>query len=178
MWVVDVRDERTFKKGHPPHAINLMEEGKFETWLGSIIKPRERFYLAGGDKEQVQRMLKRAASIGYEQWVVKGLVVNGGSEKEMILDLKSFEKDLEAYTIVDVRNLSEQQEDKIFEQSLAIPLAELRERAAEIPTDKPIVVHCAGGYRSAAGSSLIHASINGSTPVLDLGDNIMKFIKE
>ncbi len=30
-------------------------------------------------------------------------------------------------------------------------LAEVRNRVEEIPTDKPIVVHCAGGYRSAAG---------------------------
>src|SRR5688500_1862066 len=41
LWIIDTRKEEDFKKGHLPHSINLMEKGKFETWLGSIIKPDE-----------------------------------------------------------------------------------------------------------------------------------------
>ncbi len=51
LWVVDTRKEADFKEGHLPHSVNLMEKGKFETWLGSIIKPEEPFYLAGESKE-------------------------------------------------------------------------------------------------------------------------------
>jgi hydroxyacylglutathione hydrolase len=43
-----------------------MEDGKFETWLGSLIKPDEKFYLAGESPEQLQRVITRAAAIGYE----------------------------------------------------------------------------------------------------------------
>lgn len=176
-WVVDVRKEASFKAGHLPNAINLMEEGKFETWLGSILTPGERFYLAGEDREQVQRMLKRVASIGYEGAVVTGVVMRTGSEIEKQLDLSAFRQHPENYTIVDVRNPSEVKERKVFPHSLSIPLAELRERIDEIPKDKPIVVHCAGGYRSAAASSLIHAKLNSRVPVLDLGENIKAFLK-
>lgn len=176
LWVVDTRPEDDFKKGHLPHALNLMEDGKFETWLGSIIAPGEKFYLAGDSPEQLQRMLKRAAAIGYETSIAAALVVNGGEVKEAELDLEKFKNNTEAYTVVDVRNETEVKESKPFAHSLSIPLAEVRERVAEIPTGKPIVVHCAGGYRSAAASSLIHATLNGQVPVLDLGENIKQFM--
>ncbi|HJW16676.1 MAG TPA: rhodanese-like domain-containing protein [Flavisolibacter sp.] len=176
-WVVDVRQEADFKAGHLPHAINLMEDGKFETWLGSIIKPGEKFYLAGENKDQVQRMIQRTASIGYESAVIEGLVIRSGKEKETEIDLPAFKNDTEAYTIVDVRNASEVKQEKIFPNSISIPLAEIRERVHEIPTDKPIVVHCAGGYRSAAASSLIHSTLNGKASVMDLGEAVKNFEK-
>ncbi|MGZ3776664.1 MAG: protein-tyrosine phosphatase family protein, partial [Mucilaginibacter sp.] len=50
-------------------------------------------------------------------------------------------------------------------------LPELRERLNEIPTDKPIVVHCAAGYRSAAATSIIACNIK-NVPVYDLGEAI------
>ena len=176
-WVVDVRDAASYKKGHLPHSINLMEDGKLETWLGSIIKPGERFYLAGENSEQVQRVLQRAASIGYETAVIKGLVITGGAEQDEAIDLSAFKQATDDYTIVDVRNTSEVKEGKIFSNSISIPLAELRQRVAEIPTGKPIVVHCAGGYRSAAGSSLIQSTLGQQVEVLDLGEAVKSFQK-
>jgi rhodanese-related sulfurtransferase len=152
-----------------------MEHGKFETWLGSIIKPGEPFYLAGESNEQNQRMIIRAAAIGYETAIAETIIVKGGDVKEAELDIDVFKKHPSDYTIVDVRNVSEVNEGKIFSNSISIPLAELRDRVNEIPIDKPIVVHCAGGYRSAAASSLIHANLYGKVNVFDLGEAIKQF---
>jgi len=57
------------------------------------------------------------------------------------------------FTIVDVRNRAEA-DKSLFDNALLLPLPKLRERVGEIPTDKPVLVHCAGGYRSAAGGSI------------------------
>lgn len=175
MWVIDTRIEEDFKQGHLPHAINLMETGKFETWLGSIIKPGEQFYLAGSSKEQLQRMLERTAAIGYESQVAEGFTIESGIVKEEKISVGDFANHQKNYTIVDVRNTSEVKEGKTFQNSISIPLAEIRNRVNEIPTDKPIVVHCAGGYRSAAASSLLHAELNGIVKVFDLGEAIKQF---
>ena len=78
------------------------------------------------------------------------------------------------YTIVDIRNTSEVVEKRIFENAIEIPLNELRERAEEVPGDKPIVVHCAGGYRSSAGSSILENKFK-TTKVYDMSDDIKKF---
>ena len=61
------------------------------------------------------------------------------------LDLEDFKKNTKAYTIVDIRNQSETEAGKLFDHAITIPLNELRDRYEEIPLDKPIVVHCAGG---------------------------------
>ena len=175
-WIIDTRKEQDFKNGHLPNSINLMEDGKFETWLGSIIKPNEQFYLVSESKAQLQTMLERTAAIGYETQVAKGFVINAGIIKEEKINVDEFKDHQQNYTIVDVRNTSEVKEGKIFENSIAIPLAEIRNRVNEIPTDKPIVVHCAGGYRSAAASSLIQSQLNGIVKVFDLGENIKQFL--
>ena len=152
-----------------------MEDGKFETWLGSIIKPGEQFYLAAESNEHIKRMLIRAAAIGYETAIAETIVVKSGNVREAEIDVEIFKKHSSDYTIVDVRNVSEVKEGKVFSNSISIPLAEVRDRVNEIPTDKPIVVHCAGGYRSAAASSLIHAELNGKVNIFDLGEAIKQF---
>ena len=91
-----------------------------------------------------------------------------------VLDVNQFRQHPENYTIVDIRNPVEHRDEPIFAGSLNIPLPELRERAQEIPTDKPVVVHCAGGYRSAAGSSIVAHALSG-TKVLDLSEAVKFF---
>ncbi len=176
IWIVDTRKEETFKEGHLSHSVNLMEDGKFETWLGSIIKPDEKFYLAAESKEQLQRMLERAAVIGYETNIEEAFVIDDANLKEEKIDVGPFRKHQQDYTIVDVRNTSEVSEGKIFPNSIPIPLSEVRNRIKEIPTNKPIIVHCASGYRSAAGSSLIQSELNGKVKVFDLGEGIKDFL--
>ena len=175
LWIIDTRKEAEFKEGHLHHSLNLMENGKFETWLGSIIKPGEQFYLASESKEQLQTMLERTAAIGYETQVAQGFVIDSGTVIQERINVDAFKNHQQDYTIIDVRNTSEVKEGKIFKNSIAIPLAELRDRVNEIPTDKPIVVHCAGGYRSAAASSLILSEIGNNVNVLDLGEAVKEF---
>lgn len=174
-WIIDARTDKTFKQGHLPHSINLMEGGKFETWLGSIIQPGEPFYLAGSSREQLEKLIDRSAAIGYEGQIKEAFVLEYGTEKEVILDIDQFKANTNEYTIVDVRNVPEVKQKKIFANSINIPLGDLRKRLNEIPTDKPVVVHCAAGYRSAAASSLIHTHLNGSVKVYDLSEAIKTF---
>ncbi len=175
IWIVDTRKENLFKDGQLSHSINLMEDGKFETWLGSIIKPGEQFYLAGENKEQLQRMLQRTAAIGYESQITSVFVIEDANLKADKIDVTEFKNHLDNYTIIDIRNTSEVKEGKIFDSAITIPLAELRNRLNEIPVDKPIVVHCAGGYRSAAGSSLLQSTLNTAVKVFDLGEAVKQF---
>jgi rhodanese-related sulfurtransferase/rubrerythrin len=63
----------------------------------------------------------------------------------------------ESVTVLDVRQDWEYQEMHLPGAKL-LPLGELQERLAEVPRDKPILVYCRSGKRSAAASSLIAAS--------------------
>ena len=119
----------------------------------------------------------RIASIGYETQC-KGFLYSTENLKHMpnleTLDLNDFIANENNYTIIDVRNPKEVKDRKIFTNSLAIPLGELRQRLTEIPTDKPIVVHCAAGYRSAAAFGILKNYIKNGA-VYDLGQNIGRF---
>ena len=39
--------------------------------------------------------------------------------------------------------------------SLHVPLNHLPERLADVPRGRPVIVHCAGGYRSSIAASLL-----------------------
>tara|TARA_R110000764_G_scaffold16283_2_gene45578 strand:+ start:6727 stop:8058 length:1332 start_codon:yes stop_codon:yes gene_type:complete len=176
--IVDMRNEATFKKGHLKGSINIQavsENAKFETWLGSIVKPKDAFTLVIDDKKNKDTLLHRVAKIGYEKLLKKVITISlenlVTSEK---LDLADFKNNPDNYTIVDIRNTSEVEEGKFFDSAISHPLNELRDTADKIPTNKPIVVHCAGGYRSAAGSSILQKKMTGVT-VYDLSDDVAQF---
>ncbi len=173
--IIDTRPASQFKQDHLPNSINLMENGKFETWLGSIISPGEEFYLTAENDIILQEMIKRTAKIGYETLIKAAFVFDFGSIKTVSLDTEDFKNHLNDYQIIDIRNANEVKEHPIFTDSLKIPLPELRERISEISTEKPIVVHCAGGYRSAAGSSILQNKLPEKVSVYDLGIAINEF---
>ncbi len=172
--VIDSRPSILFKQGHIAGSINNQEGTKFETWLGSILAPGESFYLVAKDDLTAKELIKRIASIGYEDRLEAYMTEVGENLKTSLkVDVADFEMNTSNYTIIDIRNAGEVKSGKIFDEAIAIPLYELRERLTEIPLDKPIMVHCAGGYRSAAGSSIIEAGLN--LPVFDLGEAIHSF---
>jgi len=177
--VIDVRQEADFKKSHIQGAINIQmssDKAKFETWLGSIVSPDEVFYLVADTKTEGEKSVRRAAKIGYET-KIKGVILleeQEGLDKDKTLDLAHFKKHPEAYNIVDIRNVSEVNDGKFFENAVNIPLPELRERTDEIKSDKPVVIHCAGGYRSAAGASIVASKLN-NADVYDLSEAINDF---
>ncbi len=173
--IIDTRPAPTFKLGHLPNSINLMENGKFETWLGSIISPGEQFYLTAESEFVLQKMIKRTAKIGYETFIKAAFVSNFEPIKTALLDIENFKKEISNYQVIDIRNANEVAEHPIFQDSLKIPLPELREKINEIPTEKPIVVHCAGGYRSAAGSSILQNKLPEKVLVYDLGIAVNEF---
>lgn len=176
--IIDVRNASDFKTNHLKGSINIIaetEDDKIETWLGSIVEPTEAFHLVINGIDDRETILSRIAKIGYEKQITSVITLGSGKfETFNELDLDTFKKHPNQYTIIDIRNKSEIEEGKIFESAIAIPLNDLRNSKDNIPTDKPIVVHCAGGYRSAAGSSII-SKLLPNTVVYDLSDDITFF---
>lgn len=174
--IVDGRPQQAFKESHIKGAFNIQNGEKFETWLGSIIAPDEHFYLIAASDTDLKELIEKAAKIGYELNIAGAFIYDkandAGSE---IFDKGAFEANQDKYTIVDIRNSSETKTGDFFEGAISIPLHELRERVTEIPTDKPVVVHCAGGYRSAAGSSILEAKL--LVKVLDMSEAVTELRK-
>jgi hydroxyacylglutathione hydrolase len=56
--------------------------------------------------------------------------------------------------VIDVRAPRERDQKRI-RGSLSIPLNHLADRFSELPPDRPLLVYCAGGYRSSIAASLL-----------------------
>lgn len=70
------------------------------------------------------------------------------------------------HVLLDVRTLGEFESGHIS-GALNIPVEELAQRIAEVPTDKTVVVYCRSGNRSAQALRILTRA--GYTPVYDLG---------
>ncbi len=176
--VVDIRPKSDLQEAYYPGAIYVPEGKKFETWLGTVIAPGEKFYLAVQDAAAFHTAVKKLAKIGYESNIAGGFVYTAKHQYPNFLNGKPFSlSDKDDYTIVDVRNKKEYDEDPIIASSVNIPLPELGKRLAEIPKDKPIVVHCASGYRSSIATSIIRKEYP-QLSILDLGEEVTRIKKQ
>ena len=122
--IVDVRNNEHFKQNHISGSINIIaetEDDKLETWLGSIVKPEEKFYVVLSSVDDKEDILHRIAKIGYEKQLI-GLITLDDSifETSEKLNLEDFKKHPDHYTIVDIRNKSEVAAQKIFENAISI----------------------------------------------------------
>ncbi len=179
--VIDSRYKTDYTKGHLKDSINIPDSKSFETWLGSIVGPDENFYLISESEEKGKELVKRIAKIGYEGLIV-GILENpdDANHTSTEFDSETFRRwsigtssGREDFNILDVRNPGERKDRVIFEGSDFIPLHQLRERLDEIKSDKPVVIHCAGGMRSAIAQSIVQNKIDAK--VYDLGEKVREY---
>ncbi len=178
--IIDIRPYEAFRQGHIEGSINIpnLPEERVETWIGTFVHPGESFYLVGDDEEALTDALYRAAKIGYEPFV-KGLALIRDRKEHSIppLSLDDILAHGERYFVVDVRVPSERETAGAFiPHAVNIPLHELPGRVNELPTDRRVVFHCAGGYRSGIATSIAHA-LRPELHLGNIGENI-KVIRE
>jgi rhodanese-related sulfurtransferase len=63
-----------------------------------------------------------------------------------------------------------EREQKHIGGTLSIPLNRLMKNLETMPKDRPLLVHCAGGYRSSIAASLLQCS--GFDPVTEIAGGI------
>lgn len=174
--VIDGRPEESFKYSHIKGAINIMED-KFDDFLTKLVDPHTPYYIVADEPERLTTLVEKAQSVGYAD-NLQGVFLYNKTDGER---MDQFRYDLfiqkpKKYTIVDIRSREEHLANPGFNRSINIPLTELHDRVGEIPTKKPIIVHCASGYRSAIGSSILHHLLPQSQ-VLDMGSRVKDFIE-
>jgi hydroxyacylglutathione hydrolase len=167
--IVDTRRAADYAVAHVPGTINIPLNGSFTNWAGWLIPYTADFYLIADDwkPRAVEDAVRDLAMIGLDRVggyfgaaVIDEYAASGkrpGTIAQVTAaDLReSLSHD--AVTLVDVRNPNEWAEGHIA-GARHIPLGYLKERMAEIPRAKPIVVQCASGSRSAIGASLLRAA--------------------
>ncbi|MFG2907481.1 rhodanese-like domain-containing protein [Kitasatospora sp. NPDC048286] len=172
--VLDARSPEDFGAGHVRGAVNVPLDGRFAEQAGTVLTPDSTIaIIAPQDRED--EVVTRLARIGFDH--IAGYLRNPGNAlpalaadltpaSRLTADrLRTALAGEQPPTVLDVRTCGEREAGAV-EGSLHIALAELPARLGEIPTDRPLVVHCAGGHRSSIAASLLRH--HGHTDVSDL----------
>lgn len=172
--VIDVREPADFAGAHLAGSLNISLAGRYATWAGTLLDPKKPVVLVAEPGTE-QEAAMRLGRIGFDN--VEGYLDGGmqalASRPELVQRIERMTAptlaehltEAEPPVVLDVRTEREWQE-KHIEGSLNIALQHLQERLVEVPTDRPVVVHCATGYRSSIAASLLEK--HGRTQVADL----------
>ncbi|MCA9124606.1 MAG: MBL fold metallo-hydrolase [Planctomycetaceae bacterium] len=172
--VLDVREAIDFAGAHLAGSLNVGLKGKYATWCGTVLD-REKPVIVLADEGDEEEAAMRLGRIGLD--LVKGYVAGGPGSLEQRPDLIATTERITSQAlseeiakqamlvVVDVRAEKEWNDGHI-EGSVNIPLSHLSERAAELPSEKTLVVHCKSGYRSSIAASILQQQ--GFEHVLDL----------
>ncbi|MFJ9692452.1 rhodanese-like domain-containing protein [Kitasatospora sp. NPDC101183] len=161
--VLDTRSPEEFGTGHLRGAVNVPLDGRFAEQAGTVLTPDSTLaIIAPQDRED--EVVTRLARIGFDH--IAGYLSNPAGALPALADhltpagrltadqLRTALAAEQPPTVLDVRTSGEREAGSV-DGSLHIPLAELPARLDEIPTDRPLVVHCAGGHRSSIAASLL-----------------------
>ena len=162
--VLDTRDAEDFAKGFIPNSINIGLDGNFAQWVGEMIPDVKQPLLLVTYKDQEEEAVTRLSRVGYDNtlgflkggfdtWKQSGHDVETTGRVTVEEVVKRHEKD-DLPMIIDVRKKSEFDSEHLI-GAVNIPLNEINQHLAEIPKDKPFLLHCAGGYRSMIASSIL-----------------------
>jgi hydroxyacylglutathione hydrolase len=162
--ILDVRDPAEYAKGHLAGSINIGLGGQYATWAGTVLD-RTKPIVIVAEPGREQEAALRLGRIGFDH--VKGFL-NGGMEAlagrpDLVWPTERISAPMVAEELasgdppllLDIRNPREWAA-KHIEGSVNVPLNHLQERIAEIPRDRRIAVHCAGGYRSSIAAGILH----------------------
>ena len=176
--ILDVRDPAEFAKGHLAGSINIGLGGQYATWAGTILdRAKPIVIIAEPGREQEAAL--RLGRIGFDH--VKGYLRNGmaalseradlvwPTERASVLTLAEELNGAEPPVVLDVRTPREW-EGRHIANSVNLPLNHLQERIAEVPRDRRVAVHCAGGYRSSIAASILHQ--HGITNVVEMAGGL------
>ena len=161
--LLDTRDAAEFAAAHLEGSINIGLGGQYATWAGTLLS-RERPIVIIADPGREFEAAMRLGRIGFDH--VAGYLDQGLRSVDMRVDLTRRTDRLSALLAaerlgsqkpplgVDVRTPPEHATGYIA-GSVHVPLNHLPEQVADLPKDRPLLVYCAGGYRSSIAASLL-----------------------
>lgn len=164
--ILDTRDPQTFSEGFIPNSINIGIDGSFAPWVGALIPDVKQQILLVTAPGRAEEVVTRLARVGYdyclgyleggfESWKAAGMEVDHIQRvnADQLADVLARNPETPVF---DVRKQSEYQSEHAVAAENA-PLDFVNASMASIPKDKPVYIHCAGGYRSMIFTSILRA---------------------
>jgi len=161
--VLDTRAASEFAKGFIPRSINIGIAGDFAPWVGALIKDVNQPILLVTEVGKEEEAVTRLSRVGFDN--VLGYLngsfnnwKNSGKEIDTVNRITATqfagEVNIKSDVVIDIRRESEYRAEHV-EDAYNKPLDQINNWFAEINDEKPFYIHCAGGYRSMIGASIL-----------------------
>ena len=164
--VLDVRDPAEFAAAHLAGSINIGLGGQYATWAGTVLEPRaaDRDHRRPGPRERGGDR-GWAASASTTSSATSRTDCTASSRGPELTRPPSAQRRRCRRAVAAARARRRRWSSTCAAPASAsrsaspaacsMPLNHLAERLTELPTDRPLLVHCAGGYRSSIAASLL-----------------------
>jgi len=164
--ILDTRDPDEFAAAHLAGSINVGLGGQYATWAGTVLDHAHPIVIIatpGRENESAVRL----GRIGFDH--IAGYLENGlqslESRPELVASTERLSAPFAAERLssaqpplaIDVRTPREHAQNHI-DGSLSVPLSRLKDNLQTLPKDRPLLVYCAGGYRSSIAASILRGS--------------------
>jgi hydroxyacylglutathione hydrolase len=175
--VIDTRPAAEFAAGHVPGTINIPLDKGFTTWAGWLVPYDRDFLLILSDRDGrlLDEAVRDLAMIGLDRvagWFAGEAVAEYAADGRALGTVPQIAPQELAerllggeVTALDVRGRAEWEAGHLPGVE-NIPVGYLTQRLDELPRDRPLVVHCQSGARSAIAASVLRAG--GMTNVVNL----------
>lgn len=163
--ILDTRDPAEFAAAHLTGSINIGLGGQFATWAGTVLDRKHPIVIIATPGRENEAAL-RLGRIGFDH--VAGYLKDGLHSLKSRPDLTAITERLSAPFAAEILSSSEpplaidiraprERDQKHISGSLSIPLNHLTENLESLPKHRPLLVYCAGGYRSSIAASLLQS---------------------
>ena len=180
--LLDTRDSTEFAAAHLPGSVNIGLGGQYASWAGTRLDPSRPIVIVADPGAEAQSAL-RLGRIGFDRvegFLDGGLAAvdrdpRGSAARVQTTDRLSPQTAAERIAgtnqavLLDVRTPTEWAA-KAIAGSAHRPLNTLASGLSDVPHDRPLIVFCAGGYRSSIAASVLQR--DGFTNVSELAGGI------
>ena len=178
--MLDVREPTEYAKGHLAGSMNIGLGGQYATWAGTVLD-RAKPIVIVAEPGREQEAALRLGRIGFDH--VKGYLEAGmaalaeqagaGCGPPNGVSAPTLAEELAAARSAAGGGCAQCRASSRPSGSTGgvnIPLNHLQERIGEMPRERRIAVHCAGGYRSSIAASILHH--HGITDLIELAGGL------
>jgi glyoxylase-like metal-dependent hydrolase (beta-lactamase superfamily II) len=161
--LLDTRDPAEFGASHVRGSVNIGLGGQFATWAGSVLDHDRPIVLVtnpGAEEESALRL----GRIGFDNvsGYLEGGLASADGRPDVLVSMTRLSPEVAAQRFgaagppvgLDIRSAGEHTKLRI-DGAVHVPLAQLAGRIGEVPLAQPLIVFCAGGYRSSIAASLL-----------------------
>ncbi len=162
-WVVDVRDQQTYAKGHISGSINIALRGRLDTWMGIVVPVDAPLVLVSDSEDGVREGAFRLRRIGYDTLAgylsggIESWQKGGGEVRaSKLVTPRELHDAMENGTeplVIDVRSAEEYGDLRLGEIG-NIPVTESDRFRRMLDMSQPVLMVCNSAYRSSMAVGL------------------------